>query len=118
MIRCFVDGIELRPSADEAHKQTEPVAHEITINFKAMPALFVKGLGAGACSEAFNKLLETTVVVLCLYYAGTRDRSPRVRCRFRCYSGMCQAHRRQSALIPTSSLIRRRVRVERPGIGA
>ena len=25
------------------------LAHEITINFKTMPALFVKGLGAGAC---------------------------------------------------------------------
>jgi len=56
LIRCFVDSIELRPSADGAHKQTEPVAHEITINFKAMPALFVKGLGAG---ERFVRLHQS-----------------------------------------------------------
>jgi len=49
LVSCFVDSIKLRPSADEAHKQIEPTVHEITINFKAMPAQFVKGLGAGAC---------------------------------------------------------------------
>jgi len=79
LVRCFVDSIELRPDAPEAEQQNEPVAHEIAINFRAMPAQFVKGLGAGACFESHNKLLfGATVAVLPLYFAGARNRPPRL----------------------------------------
>ncbi|MHB0912155.1 MAG: recombinase family protein [Armatimonadota bacterium] len=50
LIACFVESVGLRPS-EMGEIKTEPVAHEITINFKAMPALFVKGLGAGVGFE-------------------------------------------------------------------
>ena len=52
LVRCFVDSIGLKPAGDiQPQEQNEPVAHEITINFKAMPAQFVKGLGAGVGFE-------------------------------------------------------------------
>ncbi len=50
LVRCFVDGMEIRPSAKE-DKQNEPAAHEIVIDFKTMPTQFVKGLGAGVGFE-------------------------------------------------------------------
>ena len=36
----------------ESEETNEPVAHQIEIQFKAMPALFVTGLGAGTLSVA------------------------------------------------------------------
>ena len=51
LVRCFVDSITLRPQDQLAEKTNEPVAHEITVNFKAMPARFVKGMGAGGGFE-------------------------------------------------------------------
>ena len=51
LVRCFVNGINLRSVEQHSSTQTEPGAHEIIINFKAIPAQFVKGLGAGVGFE-------------------------------------------------------------------
>jgi hypothetical protein len=47
LVRCFVSGMTLVPAQVESEKTNEPVAHQIEIRFKAMPAQFVRGLGAG-----------------------------------------------------------------------
>jgi hypothetical protein len=57
LARHFVDGIELRPSGRIGGKANEPAAYEITMNLKAMPAQFVKGMGAGACLAAVWEML-------------------------------------------------------------
>jgi len=54
-MRTFVADISLTPATDLPEKQSEPTTHEITINFKALPAQFVKGMGAGACSSAMHQ---------------------------------------------------------------
>lgn len=51
LVRCFVDSITLNPCDSSPDKSNEPAAHEITINFKAMPAQFVTGMGAGGGFE-------------------------------------------------------------------
>ena len=51
LVRCFVDSVDLRPAVEDTGKANEPAAHEITINFKAVPAQFVKGMGAGVGFE-------------------------------------------------------------------
>ena len=51
LVRTFVADISLAPATDLPEKQSEPAAHEITINFRALPAQFVKGMGAGAGFE-------------------------------------------------------------------
>ncbi len=45
-IRGLVDSIVLVP-AEDAHKANEPAVHEIRLNLRTMPAMFVKGMGAG-----------------------------------------------------------------------
>jgi len=55
MVRFFVENIALRPALPSANKQTEPAAHELVVTFKAMPAMFVKGMGAGALSVSLHQ---------------------------------------------------------------
>ena len=62
LVRRFVDSITLNPSEPGPDKANEPVAHEITVNFKAMPAQFVKGMGAGALSVAIYTALAAWLV--------------------------------------------------------
>jgi len=62
LIRCFVDGISLRPADSDAPKTNEPAAHEITLNLKATPALFAERFGAGARSVAIYTGLSAWLV--------------------------------------------------------
>ena len=61
LIRCFVDNITLTPAQD-TQKTNQPVAHEITLNLKAMPAMFVKGMGAGTLSVVIYNALAAWMV--------------------------------------------------------
>ena len=47
LVRCFVSSMTLAPADAISEETNEPAAHQIEIQFKAMPAQFVIGLGAG-----------------------------------------------------------------------
>ena len=45
--RHFVDDVRFVPTEQDTLETKKPTPHEIIINLKTMPTMFVKGLGAG-----------------------------------------------------------------------